>query len=258
MADELLNTSLDMAGHLLDTSERAWIVGVAHLAELPLDTPGLTDEKIQSVISIATSTVDFPSGPVSYIAPGYEVDLRSAHRAVTIRGGEAAPHLEMQIGMGDAGFSALALTRGDTFDDGSVHLGGMPLTDLESVIADTYVLGVGSALAYGYTGPINLAIDVFDTRIGVELVWYAIDEDTGAQAPAPLQGGFTRIVGGCVFDESMTPRSAHSDIHRMAAAALMNFGVQPQLTSMLDDTNEAYSSNPLLYQDTNDLTVWDI
>lgn len=256
MTNEATFEALDLAAAFLDTSKRAWIVGVAHLSDLPLETEALSEEKVRSVLEIATSTVDFPSGPISYIGPGFPLDWGGFHSLVTVTGGEAAPHLEVQIGFGQSGFIAFALTRSDVFDDGSVHVGGVPLTDLESVVADTYVLAVGAALAYGYTGPIDIAVDTYDTRPDVTLVAYAIDEDSGALEPAPIQEGFTRVTGSTRFDENMTPRSAHADIHNMAMSATAPFGVLPQLTSLLDASNEAYSSSPLLYQDTGELTVW--
>lgn len=256
MTDDVLVAALGLAADLLDTDERTWVVGAVHLADLPLDTPALSDEKVRSVLEIATTTVEFPSGPISYLGPEYELDLHSNHRLVRIHGGEHAPHLEMQIGFGVSGFVALALTRSDVFDDGSVHEGGIPLADLESVIADTYVLAIGAGLAQAYTGRLEFAFNTFDSRPGVTPVAYTIDEDTGGLVPALLQDGFVLTRGSTVVDETMTPRSAHTDIHRMAEVATRRFGVAPQLTSLLDDSNEAYSSNPLLYQDSKALTVW--
>ena len=256
MDTDILTSSLRLAADLLDTTRRAWIIGIANLAGLPDDTPPMDEEKIRTVIEIASSTADFPSGPLSYIGSGYDVTGEDHHRLVTLVGGPDAPNLEMQLGLGIGGFVAAALTRTDIFDDGSEHVGGVPLADVESVIADTFVLAVGTSLAQSYTGPVEFGFGIFDDRPGVPLVGYVIDDETGALTPAPIQEGFGVVKGATMIDETMTPRSAHLDIHRMAADALARFGALPQLTSMLDPSNETYSSNPLLYQDPRFIEVW--
>lgn len=256
MNDDILAASLRLAADLLDTTKRTWIIGIANLVDVPLDAPPLTEAKVRTVLEIASSTVEFPSGPISYTGSGYDVTLETSHRLITLSGSQDDPHLEMQLGLGDGGFVAAALTRSDVFDDRSEHVGGVPLADIESVIADTYVLAIGTSLAQDYSGPLQFAFGIYDDPPGVDVVGWVIDDDTGALTPAPIQEGFRLVTGSTMVDETMTPRSAHEDIHRMAADATAQFGALPQLTSMLDASNEAYSSSPLLYQDSSSIEVW--
>lgn len=58
---DILTSSLRLAADLLDTTRRAWIIGIANLAGLPDDTPPMDEEKIRTVIEIASSTADFPA-----------------------------------------------------------------------------------------------------------------------------------------------------------------------------------------------------
>lgn len=253
--DDILAASLPLAAGLLDITRRTWIIDIANLVDVSLEAPALSEQQVRTVIEITSATAEFPSGPITYAGSGYDVRMEESHREVTLAGSQGAPNLEMKLGLGEGGFIAVALTRSDVFDDRSEHVGGVPLADIESVIADTFTLAIGTSLGQNYFGPINFAFGIYDDRPGVDLVGYVIDDDTGALVPAPIQEGFRLVTGSTRFDETMTPQSAHEDVHRMAAEALAQFGALPQLTSLLDHDNDSYA-NPLLHDDPTASEVW--
>lgn len=247
MSEEILRFALDGAAERLNTGDRPWLVGVAHLAEMPLDAGEFAPEAVQSVIDIARSTVGFPTGPLHYSpSEAVVVEANPEYQLIRVRSDDQ-PHLEMQLGLGIAGFVALGLTRSDVFDGGSSEPGGVIIADLESVIGDLVVLAIGSALELGYRGPIDLAINVVDTRPGVELVYYAIDDETGGLVRADVGGRpFEPLLDRLMFLDDTGPRDVHAAMRQIAVRLSGQFGVGPQLVSeVLAEDHEEYVNDPL-------------
>ena len=158
MDDLLLKESLGRAAGALGAEQKVWLYGMAHLLNLPVESQP-TDDDFVDVLVRAQADSDFPSGPVAYIPNGFTQEVEPEFRMVTLRS-PAAPHLEMKVGLGIAGFVAVGLTRSDTFEDGRVRPAAVLLSDFESVLADTYALVAATAAAAAYTGPVEVAFTI--------------------------------------------------------------------------------------------------
>lgn len=245
MTDEILTAALDGAVAALDTARRPWIVGIAHLVDVPLDAGEFSRSSVESVIEIATATVDFPSGPISYIPSGYVLDYNADYQLIRVVG-EGAPHLEMQLGLGIAGFVAVGLTRSDVLDDGTQQAGAVVLSDVESVVADTFVLAVGAALELDYSGDIDYLVAVVDSRADVEPAYFAIDEESGALRRVDMQGRrFEAVDSRATFGPQTQPRDVHEDIAALGARVASQFGTEPQLVALKPEDDEGYQGDPL-------------
>lgn len=244
VSDDVLDIAIAGSTAGPDTAQRGWIIGVAHLVCVPFET-SLDEHAVQSVLRVASATVEFPSGPVSFIPAGYEQHPKDDYRLIKLAGA-SAPHLEMHIGVGIAGFVAVGFTRSDVFDDGSLIPGGVLLTDIESVIADTYTLSVATAVELGYTGDINFVFLIADDRPEVTPQFFTLDEDTGTpiRVPDPAEP-FRAVRGQVTFTAETTPQSAHQDIYRMATDVTRQFDTVPQLVGLLDEDDPAYHNDPL-------------
>lgn len=243
---EILDVAFGGAAATLDTRRRPWVLGVAHLTGVPGDQAPFDVDTIRSLLDVASSTVHFPSGPLDFVPGGYERRLNDLYELVTFAS-EAAPQLELKIGFGAAGFVAVAFTRSDVFDDNVTRPGGVLLTDAESVVADTYILAVTSALELGYDGGIDFIFDVVYDRTDPPLTVHALDEHTGQVVPVTSSRAVSEPVYGHAeySRERTTPRSAHQDIHRLASDLVGLFGRTPQFVEMLPPQSEDYQGDPL-------------
>lgn len=245
MTDEILTAARAGAIAALDTGRRPWIVGIAHLTGVPLDAGEFSREAVESVIEIATSTVDFPAGPVGYIPSGFVLDYNADYQLIRVVG-DGAPHLEMQLGLGIAGFVAVGLTRSDLLDDGTAEPGAVVLSDIESVVADTFVLAIGAALELDYTGDIDYLFSVIDSRADVEPTYFAIDEESGELRRVDTQGRrFEDVESRAAFTAQTQPRDVHMDIIAVGSQIALQFGTEPQLVALKSDDHVGYQGDPL-------------
>ena len=241
---DMLTVAIESASDVLDTQQRTWLLGVAHMTDYP-SSGEFSEEAVRRVIDIAMSTVQFPSGPIDFIPAGFTQTLNPDFQMITLAG-ETAPHLELKIGFGIAGVVAVGLTRSDTLDSGATHPGAVVLTDLESVLADTVTLALGSALELAYTGPIDFRFAVAQRRADVEVTFFAIDEDSARLQECPDCGpDFDPVGGRLLFTDQTTPRQVHKFIYDMACDASRQFGVVPQLVEMLAEGDDSYHGDPL-------------
>lgn len=177
MDDQLLAVALARAAEALGFNERVWLYGMAHLVDLPVESEP-TDDHFVRVIDAAQAESDFPSGPVAYIPSGFTQEVEPEFRMVSLRPA-AAPHLEMKLGLGVAGFVAVGLTRSDMFEDGASRPAAVLLSDFESVISDTYALTVATATEASYTGPVELAFTILRGEALAPSTLYSLDPETG-------------------------------------------------------------------------------
>lgn len=242
---DLLSYAVQAASGILDTGRRTWLLGAAHLTEQPLDST-LDAELVRQVIDLATRTTQFPSGPLDFIPKGFQQEINVDHRIVTLSS-EAAPHLQLKIGFGDAGILAIGLTRTDVLDDGTRHPGAVVLSDLESVAADAVIIAVGSAMALGYWGPIDFYLTVRDDRPGQDLTLFGIDDETAILET--MRTGveqFDPVRRRLVFHPDCGARDVHQFLYGLVREASRQFGTSPQLVTGLFDANHPeYTNRPL-------------
>lgn len=243
---DMLPIAIDGALKLMDTDRRPWILGVAHLADISVDAPAFDAETIDSLLAVASRTVQFPSGPVDFVPGGYDQTLEEGFRLITFRS-DAAPHLQQKIGLGVAGLVAVALTRSDVFDDGSVRPASVLLTDAESVVADTYILSLAVALELDYAGPIDFAFLIASDGPGEGLSVFAMDEETGKLVEVGSDGHRVGPTSGHIdySPDQKTPQEAHREIHAMATDLLGRFGEEMQLVTLAERDEEGYADDPL-------------
>lgn len=247
MTDELLIASADIAAGELDAERRVWLVGVAHLADVP-EIREMAPGEVTEIIHVANTTVDFPSGPVGFVDGGFTVEDNPDYALLTLASA-SAPHLELKLGLGMAGFVAVGLTRTDVLDDGSHWPGAVLLSDVESVLADIVQLGIAAALRIGYWGPINLLIKVADRRPEASLSVLTVDEETGrAVLLRELPSGESpTVLGTMSYTAESTPRSVHAELRAVAEQLATQFGApEPQLiVSVLDEQDFRYDDEVL-------------
>lgn len=244
MTEEFLELALSMSSAQLDHDRRPWIVGVGHLMGTPFSEE-FSEETFKSALNIAMTTTEFPSGPVRYMPETYVQEVGEDYRLVRVASA-AAPHLELQIGLGGAGVVALGLTRTDILDDGSTLRGAVTLSDVESMIADTVTLSIAAALELGYTGHFEYCTAIAYSRPDGTLTFLAIDEETG-QMTTTREGvaEFEPVFSDFEFSSQTTPRQVHEFIYSVATRAAEQFEGTPQLTTLHDEGHSDYTQDPL-------------
>lgn len=224
MSAELLAVAVQATADVLDTHRRAWLIGVAHLAGLPPETE-FGQQDAREVLDVAGRTSAFPSGPVSYVDGGYEIASHPDYLGTTVRG-PSAPHLELQLGLGTAGFVAVGFTRTGILDDGTECPGAVLLSDCESVIADTWTLAIGAALQIGYRGRIEACFAIAYTREDETVPIFALDDDTGV----PVARGTAstddvpRVVRHLELTDATSAREIHVELYSAARDLASFFG----------------------------------
>lgn len=245
LMSQLIDIALDGAAEALDPAVRPWILGVAHLVDTSPEQEAFDPATIESVLDLASRTVQFPSGPVGFVAGGYESRPEPDFQLVTLSSAKA-PHLELKIGLGIAGFVAVGLTRSDVFDDGVTRPAGALLTDMESVIADTYTLSIASALQLGYVGPIDYGFTVAYDGQGRGLTLYTLDEATGRPVEVVTDGArMAPSVGRITYSPEKTLVEAHMDVYEMARGLLARYDRTPQLIDLPGRSGDGYDGDPL-------------
>lgn len=177
MTDDVIEAALAGAKAALDIQDRLWVIGVARLADIP-EIREFSEAEVREVIDLARETSDFPSGPAGYLPDGVTQELEEDYRLVSLAHPDA-PHLQMKLGLGIAGFVAIGLTRTGNFGSGIVDPSGVLISDVESVMADVYTLALTAAVLLGYFGPIDMAFTLSDVGPGAQPSFYALDETTG-------------------------------------------------------------------------------
>lgn len=242
--DDMLDIALSSAVEVLDCDRRPWMLGAAHMVNHPL-TGEFSEEAVRSVIELAMTTLQFPSGPIDFIPAGFTQTLNPEYRMITLAG-DSAPHLELKIGFGIAGVVAVRLTRSDILDDGSCHPGAVVLTDWESVLGDTVGLALGSAIELGYMGPIDFRFTVADRRPDVQLQMFRLEEDTAkVQACCEGKTQLEEVGGSIVLSAQSTPMGIHEFVYDLAVAVSRQFDTEPQLVTRPNVGDELYEGDPL-------------
>lgn len=239
---DLMSVAMDSAISKLDP-DRVWLVGVVRLVDTPAEVD-FTVEQAEQVIDIARLTTQFPSGPFDFIPGGYTLVSNPDHRIVTLRSDDVA-HLEASFGFGPAGIVATAFSRGDVLDDGSTVPGAVVLTDLESVVADTVIIGCAAAVALGYVGEMEAMIGIGAPE-GKELTFLAIDETHGGLTTVGHDVEEFRPVRDTFhFTLETAAPEAHAFLLGLGTEAAAQLGAVPQLTGLLPDDAVQYEGGPL-------------
>lgn len=243
---DILTVAVASASDALDTQRRPWLLGVAHLVDHPLSGE-FSEESVQSVIDIAMATVQSPSGPVDFIPSVFAQTLNTDYRMITLAG-DAAPHLELKIGFGIAGVVAVGLTRSDVLDDGSTRPGAVVLTDLESVLADTVTLAIGSAIELGYTRATpapSTSGSRSRTTATTSSSRASASRRTAARCSRADGSAFEPVGGRLRFTMQTTPRQVHEFLYDLAVDASGQLGTRTQLVGLLPEDDESYQGEPL-------------
>lgn len=245
MTEDVLTGAIEGAKAALDTDERLWIVGVAHLVDVP-EVREFTADEVNSVIDLAMKHTQFPNGPVGSLVDGFTQTSNPDYRLITLRS-DAAPHLEMQLGLGISGYVAVGLTCSGNVGDGVVHPAGVFLSDFESVLADTYSLAVAAAVQLRYLGPIEMVFDLAYDAPQQPFAFYALDEDTGRTIC--VRDGvseFSELRHRLLLSASSTPYSLHQDLNALGQRFVDQVGWDgPQLVTLMREDSEAYRDVPL-------------
>lgn len=228
--DDIVTLARRQAEESVDARERAWIIALAHMAEMPAERV-FTVEEARDVIDVCDATAVFPSGPVGLTAGGFDIEENPDFQLINLSVA-SAPHLRYQIGFGNAGFVALGLTRSGVIDEGITRAGAVLLSDYESVLGDVVTVGIAAALQLGYTGRIDFHVWIAYAAPGATCTYYALDAEnaqlyvTGESSPdeSPV------VHGGMVLEESTTPRQIHTELYALGCGLAASFGVpEPQL-----------------------------
>lgn len=177
MDEIILSAALERAAEALHADEKLWLYGMARLVDLPLESEP-TDEDFVRFIDAVQAQSDFPSGPFGYIPSGFTQEVEPEFRMVGLHA-DAAPHLDVKIGLGVSGFVAVAFSRSDMFEDGVRRPGGVLLSDFESVLADTYALTVATAAEIAYVGPVEVAFTILRGDALPQCTLFSLDPETG-------------------------------------------------------------------------------
>lgn len=245
MTADMLGVALQGATAALDCAERIWLVGLARLTEVP-ETREVASEEVQQVIAMCQEMGTFPSGPVGYLPDGYRVDSGDGYRSVSLSS-ESAPHLEMKLGIGQAGFVALGLTRTGRFDRGYELPSGVLITDMESVMADVYILAIATTALLGHLGRVDMVFAVSGDGPGRTPSFYALDEDDGSMV---CTGQLSSPLPPLRHSFELTPdtgaESIHLDLYAVARRFAQSVGAaDAQLVTQSLGDQEAYRDNPL-------------
>ncbi|MDO5627167.1 MAG: hypothetical protein Q4G43_02490 [Mobilicoccus sp.] len=239
---DLMTVAMDSALEQLDP-DRIWLMGIVRLNDTPLDVD-FTAEQAVEVIDLARVTTQFPSGPFDFIPGGYTLVNNPDHRIATLHSDEV-PHLEASFGFGPGGIMATGFSRGDILDDGTPAPGAVVLTDLESVIADTVVLGCAAAVTLGYTGPMEAMIGI-GAPDGATLTYLEVDDMQGGLVALDRDvEEFRPVRGTFAFTLESVARDAHVFLLELSTQAAAQLGTVPQLTPMLSDDAVQYEGGPL-------------
>lgn len=225
---DVIEAALAGAMAALDVQERVWAVGVAHLVDIP-EIREFSDEEVKLVIDLAQELADFPSGPVGYLPGGADRTTEEDYRLITLTH-PGAPHLQMKIGLGIAGFVAVGLNRSGHFGGGENLPSGVLLSDVESVMADVFTLSMTAAIQMGYFGPIDMAFAISPEGPGATPAFYALDGATGEPAltrtfdtPLPVVPHRTEL------SVEVTAESVLADLSELATRFAHMVGSAPQL-----------------------------
>lgn len=245
MTEDVLTGAIEGARAALDTEVRLWMIGVAHLVDVP-EVREFSADEVNSVIDLAMQHTQFPNGPVGSLLDGFSQTLNPEYRLITLHS-DAAPHLEMQLGLGISGYVAVGLTRSGDFGGGVRHPSGVLLSDFESVLADTYSLAVGAAVHLNYLGPIEMVFDVAYDAPQQPLAFFALDEATG-ELMCISEGvdDFPELRHRLVLSASSTPYSLHQDLNELGQRFVDQVGWDgPQLVTLLPEDSAEYRDVPL-------------
>lgn len=225
---DVIDAALAGAKAALDIQERAWVIGVAHLVDIP-EIREFSEGETQLIIDLARELADFPSGPVGYLPFDLEQELEEDYRLITLTH-PSAPHVEMKIGLGIAGFVAVGLTRGGYLGSADLVPSGLLVSDVESVMADVYTLTMTAAVHLGYLGPIDMAFVVSEEGPGAAPVFYVVDEASGAPTPAhALEVPLDVVTHRTELTPETTAPDILNDLAALAARFTATVGSDPQL-----------------------------
>lgn len=223
---DLLEASLDEALTLLDVDRRAWIVGVAHLSDLPLDHPVPDLNTIGAVFGWAREQGLFPTGALNYVADADATLLAKDIVTMTFRhkDSDGGDFLEVMVGFGAAGFVALGMTRTGNLGRERGRPADVLVTDVEAACLDLGVIGTLTAQMLGYTGPIDMGLSLSDQIPGRPLCLRSFDEAGELRPPSTEPTPSIRIVRArfTAGDEASVRFGA---VYEMLLEAIAPFGV---------------------------------
>ncbi|WP_168582465.1 hypothetical protein [Gephyromycinifex aptenodytis] len=229
MSTDVLDEALVGAAAAVDVHNRIWILGVGRLVEA-YDAPEFSEDDLRQILSVAADSVVFPSGPVRYLPQGYQQQVQPEYRLITYSSPQA-PHLQMTLGLGASGFAAVALTRSGVLPTHEHDPCAVLLTDLESILADTFTLSVTTAAYTGYFGPIEMAFAVSGDGPGSTPNVYTVDGESGELiCAARFDNPLPPLYHGSELTADSTIESLYTELLDVAAQAAQLIGVdEPQL-----------------------------
>ncbi|WP_226346331.1 hypothetical protein [Agilicoccus flavus] len=197
MVDDLVLASLEIAAAELTTAQAAWVVGVGRLGDVDLSV-GSRPGDLADLAELATAIGDFPLGPIAYATGEPLVDVREEFHTATYRldhGGN--PYLEVLLGLGPGGITAIGGTRNGLLSetDTHAHPGHVLLADVEAKLGDLVSLLLARAALLDHHGPISYTLTVTDAIDGHPLTLRHLDRERGTLLQAPDPGPFGLLSG---------------------------------------------------------------
>lgn len=229
---ELMAEALGVADRFLDVDQRAWVIAIGRHHDRAIDVVP-DDELLRRILDSAYATGHFPTGAFEYVAHDVEIVRGAQHSQILMQAADpvGAPYLECIIGFGTDGFLGVAMTRSGHLDDGPATPGHVLLCDVESVLLDAAILLDVYQGATGVTGDSTVSVMIASAVPDSPLRLRALDEETGALAPALPAGpaqDFTPVSFDIHTDDDV--ETSRRKLYQSLTQAAVQFGVsKPQL-----------------------------
>lgn len=230
--DAAMEIGYRSACDLASPDETAWVIGVARLAELPVEHPRPGPAEILEIIASATRTGYYPTGAIADAGDvvgeelqGSDLYLRRVVRARHRQGGM----IEQQVGFGTAGFVGYGFTRRGCFDVDPVEPSHILLSDVEAAITETVAVSVITSIRRGYVGPIDFVVGAMSRVPGHPMRVRVLDEEDATVRPVDDALDSVPLVEGRVYSD-MTVDQLHARLYETCVDLAHALGlVEPQL-----------------------------
>ena len=184
-----LSECIDAAADL-DTGARAWVVGATRF----VDADDLSARRIRDIgrlLEMAWRTGQFPVGPLAYQPGAPTIDIRpDRHHARIDMLANGAPFISVSLTLTPTG-TIVCGTRSGKLADGIDEPSHVLLTDVEAGIVDLITFTSLRAKQIGYSGEVELALDLYSRVPGRPLQLRCYDEVSGDLASGAAPGTFT-------------------------------------------------------------------
>ncbi len=223
-----LAEALAVATTLLDTDRRAWVIGIAWLAEEGRGRRPQAED-VDPVLRACRETEEFPCGAMGYVTMDGEPEINETYRMAAMHHRrDGADYLDIRIALGVEGFLGYGFTRSGVLADGPGQPNHVLLSDVEATIADLAMLSAFSAAHLGYQGPVETVIGISWTGEPEPLRLRALDPETGELGAGVEAAAFEPVFGS--FGTDADYGTQYGVVLRMATEAAQQFGIsEPQL-----------------------------